>query len=183
MMNRSVWFAVMVTALILSATGLLANGENRATIARGARSAAAAIARSGTAGSEVVRSGFAHSVVGHSGVVRATGSKDVLPWIGILGGLIALTIAGLRGSRLVRVSWPRRPRSIFPARQGSSISGIARRRRMSQDAVRTMLRAEMKPARRAPESGKSFRSAPPSFASELQSRLRPPSERHYGKSS
>ncbi len=178
-MSRSVWFAVMVTALILSAAGLLANGENRAAIARGARSAGSAIARSGSAGSEFVSSGIAHSVVGHSGVVRAIGSKDVLPWIGILGGLIALTIAGLRGSRLVRFSWARRPRSISPIRQGPSISGIARRRRMSQDAVRTMMRAEMAPARRAPESGKSFRSAPPSFASELQSRLRPQSGRHY----
>jgi hypothetical protein len=165
-MSRSVWSAVLITVLVLSATGIFASAENRAVVAKTTVSVVSAIA--------------------HADILLTLTSIDVIPWVGALAGLLVLTLLGPRLLRMRRSRGrhgrPARPsRAIVLGRQGDSVSDIARRHRMAQDAVRTMMRAQMAPARRSAGSGNSFRPVPPSFGPMLQSHLRTPRETHYDR--
>jgi len=160
-MRRSVWGAVMITALVLSAAGIFADGRNRTVLANAAGAIVSDIAR--------------------SDIFLTLTSVDVIPWVGALAGLLVLTLIVRRLSRRGSLRGRRRRarRGRVLARPGDPISGIARRHGMAQDAVRTMMRAQMAPERRPVEGGNSFRSNPPSFDSMLRTRMDTHPITHY----
>jgi hypothetical protein len=160
-MRRSVWFSVLITTLVLAAAGLLTGSLHGDGMAAGA--------------------GAATRSIPWSELARLILSKEALPWLGALAGLLVLAFAARRTARWLRDRRKSGRRKIVLSWQDPSIRKIARRRHMSQDAVRVMLRVDDAPERLSRDSGRSFRSTSPSFESVLQTRIQRGTRTPYGQ--
>lgn len=164
-MRRSIWIAVVVTALVLAgaaemprlpwtrAAGLA--GQMLARVVEWAASLRLPVVLSGAwerlsglAGQTLQR--VVESLASLRLALPAAWSTGPAPWAPAAAGVASLLLAGGAGFLLSRRQRDRRGLVLRLARRGRATVRIARRTRMAQDAVRTLLHPDFgAPRRRA----------------------------------